>query len=146
MFTLAAESSVAQDAKAASSRCYQECTDIDPASGCHHHQGHPGPPADRNEESFVAVYRAGFVRGVMNSAVLANKALDRWTDRQVDRQTGGQADRWTDRQMDRQTGGQADRWTDRWTDRQVDRQRDRQTGGQLTQLFSMWKLKQLFFV
>jgi hypothetical protein len=30
------------------------------------------------------------------------------TDRQVDRQTGGQTDSWTDRQVDRQTVGKTD--------------------------------------
>jgi hypothetical protein len=55
-----------------------------------------------------------------------DRRTDRQTGRRTDRQTGGQADR----QADRETGGRTDRHTDRRTDRQTDRLTDRQAGRQ----------------
>ncbi len=57
----------------------------------------------------------------------------------MDNQTDGQSDRWTIRQMDKQTNGQIDRQTDDWTDRQMDRQTDGQISKQKTGCLKLCK-------
>ena len=59
----------------------------------------------------------------------------RTVGRRADGWTDIQKDGWTNRQTDRQSGGEAYGWTDRQTDRQFDGQMDGQTDGQTKDVF-----------